>query len=128
MMCKPRLLAQLLRPIRKNTLTLSALTSGQITGGSISYTTSTIIHLAKLNVEQDLPTHFNTSTHNTSPDNHHCVDTPTTMPQGHIIKDMLTASNIKLLYDETATPTLYHQSTGTTSTPYLSLVSADSVN
>ncbi len=30
---------------------------------------------------------------------------------GHIIEDMLTASNLILLYDETATPTLYHRST-----------------
>ncbi len=41
---------------------------------------------------------------------------------------MLTASNLILLYDEAATPTLYHRSTGTTSTPDLNLVSADIVN
>ena len=41
---------------------------------------------------------------------------------------MLTASNIILLYDEAATPTLYHRSTGTTSTPDLNLVSAYIVN
>ena len=80
----------------------------------------------KLKVEQDLPTHFNTiytgSTH--SPlwgySDHNAT--------GHIIEYMLTASNLILLYDEAATPTLYHRSTGTTSTPDLNLVSADIVN
>ena len=41
---------------------------------------------------------------------------------------MLTASNLILLYDEAQTPTLYHRSNGSTSTPYLNLVSADIVN
>ena len=41
---------------------------------------------------------------------------------------MLTASNLILFYDEAATPTLYHLSTGKTSTPDLNLVSADIVN
>ena len=41
---------------------------------------------------------------------------------------MLTSRNLILLYDVAATPTLYHRSTGTTSTPDLNLVSADIVN
>ena len=49
-------------------------------------------------------------------------------PQCRIVEDMLTASNLILLYDGTTTPTPYHRATGTTSIPDLNLVSADSVN
>ena len=81
-----------------------------------------------LNVEQDLPTHFNTIY--TGDFNGHSPlwGYPDHNATGHIIEDMLTASNLILLYDVAATPTLYHRSTGTTSTPYLNLVSADIVN
>ena len=82
----------------------------------------------KLNVEQDLPTHFNTIY--TGDFNGHSPlwGYPDHNATGHIIEDMLTASNLVLLYDVAATPTLYHRSTGTTSTPDLNLVSADIVN
>ena len=54
----------------------------------------------KLNVEQDLPTHFNTI---------HTGDFNGLSPLWtyHIIEYMLTASNLILLYDEAATRTLY---------------------
>ena len=59
-MCKPTLSTQLI-PIRKSTQTRSTSVSGQISGTSTSFTTSTILQLSKLNVERDLPTHFNTN-------------------------------------------------------------------
>ena len=82
----------------------------------------------KLNVEQDLPTHFNTIY--TGDFNGHLPlwGYPDHNATGHIIEYMLTVSNIILLCDEAATPTLYQRSTGTTSTPDLNLVSADIVN
>ena len=103
--------------------------SGQTTGRSTSYTTSTHPTSCKLNVERDMPTHFNTIY--TGDFNGHSPlwGYPDHNATGHIIEDMLTASNLILLYDEAETPTLYHRSTGTTSTPDLNQVSAaDIVN
>ena len=82
----------------------------------------------KLNVEQDLPTHFNTIYTGVFNGHSPLWGYPDQNATGHIIEDTLTASNLIPLYDEAATPTLYHRSTGTTSTPDLNLVSADIVN
>ena len=129
MMCKPRLSTQLVRPMKKNTQTRSAFMSGQTTGRK-KYIIHNIYNppSCKLNIEQDLPTHFNTIY--TGDFNGHSPlrGYPDHNDTGHIIEDMLTASNLILLYDVAATPTLYHRYTGTTSTPDLNLVSADIVN
>ena len=128
-MCKPRLSTQLLIPIRKNTQTCSTFMSGQITGTITPFTTSTILHLSELNVERDLPTHFNTIY--TGYFNEHsslCGYHDHNSTTWHIIEDMFTASNLIFMWDETTTPTLYHRSIGTMSIPYLNLVAADSVN
>ena len=92
-----------------------------------------IIHIynppsCKLNLEQDLSTHFNTIYTRYFNGHSPLWGYPDHNATGHIIEYMLTASNLILLYDEAATPTLYHRSTGTTSTPDLNLVSADIVN
>ena len=75
------------------------------------YTTSKILHLAKLNVEEYLPSRCNTIytgyINRHSPlwrySNHNATL--------HIIEDMLTASNLIPLHDEAATLTLYQRST-----------------
>ena len=84
----------------------------------------------KLNVEQDLPTHFNTIY--TGDVNGHLLlwwysdHNGTTYYWRHAHSNW--ASTLILLYDGAATPRLYPRSTGTTSTPDLRLVSADIVN
>ena len=93
-MCKPRLSTQLI-PIKKSTQTRSTSVSGQISGTSTSFTTSTILQLSKLNVERDLPTHFNTNY--TGDVNGHsplCGYHDHNSTTWHFIEDMFTASNL----------------------------------
>ena len=119
MMCKPRLSTQLVRPMTKTHKDTQCIHVWPDNGKKY------IIHniynppSCRLNVEQYLPTHFNTIY--TGDFNRHSPlwGYPDHKATGHIIEDMLTASNLPLLHDEAATPTLYHRSTGTTNTPYL---------
>ena len=114
-MCKPRLSTQLI-PIRKSTQTRSTSVSGQIS--ITSFTTSTILHLSKLNVELTLIQ----STQETSTDIHHCVDTTTTIVPH--VNSLKTCSQqiTSYLCRMRQRPTLYHRSIGTMSIPDLNLV------
>ena len=128
MMCKPKLSTQLLIPIRKHTQTRSAFISVQVTGKSASFTTSIILHLAKLNVERYLPTHFNTIYTGDFKGHSPLWGYHDHNATWHIIGYMLIASYLILLYVDTTTPTLCHRSTGTPCIPDMHLVSADIVN